>query len=45
MPPKLISKQLGHQSVKTTLDIYVHVTAELEDEEIGKLDEINKLLA
>lgn len=44
MPPKLISKQLGHQSVKTTLDIYVHVTAELEDEEIGKLDEINKLL-
>lgn len=45
MPPKLISKQLGHQRVKTTLDIYVHVTAELEDEEIGKLDEINKLLA
>lgn len=45
MPPKMISKQLGHQSVKTTLDIYVHVTEELEEEEIVKLDEINKLLA
>lgn len=41
----MISKQLGHQSVKTTLDIYVHVTEELEEEEIVKLDEINKLLA
>lgn len=44
MEPKMISKQLGHASVKTTLDIYIHVTETIENEEIDKLDGIDKLL-
>lgn len=45
MKVKVISKQLGHKKVKTTLDIYVHISEALEDEEIDKLDEFDKLLA
>lgn len=45
MKAKMISKQLGHKKVKTTLDIYVHISEALEDEEIDKLDELDKFLA
>ena len=31
MPPKVLQKLLGHASIKTTMDRYVHVTAESLD--------------
>ena len=42
---KMISKQLGHAKVRTTLDVYVHVLPDTKRTEIDKLAEIDKLLA
>lgn len=42
---KMISKQLGHAKVKTTLDVYVHVLPETKRTEVDKLAEMDKLLA
>lgn len=41
---KFISEQLGHASVKTTLDIYVHNTESINAREIDKVSRIDRLL-
>ncbi len=38
MSPKFIANILGHESIKTTLDIYTHVNEEYLNEEIQKLE-------
>jgi len=38
--PKVISERLGHSDIRTTLNIYGHVTENMQDEaaqKIGKL--------
>lgn len=40
VPPKTIQKILGHQSIKTTLDLYAHVTEEMEEYAVEKAGEI-----
>lgn len=42
---KVISKQLGHKTVKTTYDTYIHVLPEKNLKEIDKLNAIDKLIA
>lgn len=37
IPPKVVQSYLGHSDVNITLNIYTHVTAELEREEIVKI--------
>ena len=37
MRPKTLQKILGHSSLSITMDLYVHVTDESLEEEIGKL--------
>lgn len=34
MPPKVLQKLLGHASIKTTMDRYVHVTDESMDKAV-----------
>jgi integrase len=41
---KVISKQLGHKTVKTTYDTYIHVLPEKNLKEIDKLSAIDKLI-
>ena len=41
---KMISKQLGHSKVKTTLDVYVHMLPDTKRTEVDKLAEMDKLL-
>ncbi len=36
-PPKVVQSYLGHSTIDVTMNIYTHVTAELEREEIRKL--------
>ena len=36
--PKTVQKYLGHATLQMTMDLYVHVTDEFAQEEIGKLD-------
>ena len=36
--PKTVQAMLGHSSVKITLDIYSHVTLELEQQAAAKLN-------
>lgn len=38
IPPKVVQSYLGHSRIDVTLDIYTHVTAELEKEEIKKIE-------
>lgn len=40
MDPKTLSELLGHSSVKTTLDRYVHPSMELKRKQINRLSEI-----
>lgn len=40
---KIISKQLGHSSVKITYDKYIHVIQSMAVEEIGKLDVLERI--
>jgi len=35
--PKYIAERLGHKSVKTTMDTYMHISAKMEEDELGKL--------
>lgn len=37
--PKIIQKYLGHSSIKTTLDIYTHITPKTIAQEMQKLDD------
>ena len=37
IPPKVVQSYLGHSTIDVTMNIYTHVTAELEKEEIRKL--------
>lgn len=37
MRPKTLQRILGHSSLSITMDLYVHVTEESLEEEIGKL--------
>ena len=37
IPPKVVQGYLGHSTIDVTMNIYTHVTAELEREEIKKL--------
>ena len=41
---KAISEQLGHKTVKTTYNIYVHLLNDTKVKEIDKLAEIDRLL-
>lgn len=45
MPPKVVSKILGHSSVQFTLDTYTHVLPELQVSEMDKLDDYMKQIA
>lgn len=36
--PKVVSERLGHTSVKTTLDLYAHVTPGLQEDAAARLD-------
>ena len=38
--PKIVSEMLGHSTVAITLDIYSHVTPDLQEAAAKKLDEI-----
>ena len=42
---KMISKQLGHKSVRTTYDIYIHVIKDSAAVQIEKLNELDLMLA
>lgn len=35
--PKYIADRLGHESVKTTMDTYMHISAKMEEDELQKL--------
>jgi integrase len=35
--PKVVQEMLGHSRVSTTLDIYSHVSPEMQDEAVGRL--------
>lgn len=37
IPPKVVQSYLGHATIDVTMNIYTHVTAELEREEIKKI--------
>lgn len=37
IPPKVVQSYLGHSTIEVTMNIYTHVTAELEREEIKKI--------
>lgn len=37
IPPKVVQSYLGHATIDVTMNIYTHVTAELEKEEIKKI--------
>ena len=37
--PKVVSTLLGHSSIKVTLDVYSHVSLELEKRAMAKLDQ------
>lgn len=37
IPPKVVQSYLGHSDIDVTMNIYTHVTAELEKEEIRKI--------
>ncbi len=39
IPPKVVQSYLGHSSIDVTMNIYTHVTAELEREEIKKIED------
>jgi len=36
--PKVAQERLGHSSVTTTLDLYSHVTATMQEDAAGRLD-------
>ena len=38
MQPKVLQKLLGHASIKTTMDRYVHVTTDSMDQEIKQFE-------
>lgn len=38
--PKIVQERLGHASIATTLDLYSHVSPELQQAAAGKMDEI-----
>ena len=45
MQPKTLQKILGHATLQMTMDLYVHVTDDRKQEEIGLLDEaVNKIM-
>ena len=37
--PKVVSERLGHANVSITLDIYSHLTANMQQEAAEKIDE------
>ena len=37
IPPKVVQSYLGHATIDVTMNVYTHVTAELEREEIRKI--------
>jgi integrase len=37
IPPKVVQSYLGHATIDMTMNIYTHVTEELEREEIKKI--------
>lgn len=42
---KAVSEQLGHKTVKTTYNVYVHLLEDTKAKEIDKLDGIDKFIA
>ena len=42
MPPKVLQKLLGHASIKTTMDTYVHVTDDSLERAVRQFEE-NKI--
>lgn len=42
---KAVSEQLGHKTVKTTYNVYVHLLDDTKAKEIDKLDGIDKFIA
>ena len=36
--PKIAQERLGHSTVTTTLDLYSHVTANMQEDAAGRLD-------
>ena len=42
---KAVSEQLGHKTVKTTYNMYVHLLDDTKAKEIDKLDGIDKFIA
>ena len=38
IPPKVVQSYLGHSTIDVTMNIYTHVTSELEREEIKKIE-------
>ena len=44
MPPKVLQKLLGHKSLKTTMDRYVHVTDAAMDSAIRNFEAHQKAL-
>lgn len=40
IPPKIIQNYLGHTSMNITMDLYTHISQELEYEQINRINEI-----
>jgi integrase len=40
LPAKVVQERLGHTSISTTLDLYGHVTAELEQQAADRIASI-----
>ena len=43
VPVKAVSDRLGHGTVRTTLETYVHVTERMKNEAVGKFEAIGSL--
>ena len=38
IPPKVVQQILGHSSLEMTMDLYTHVTEDVQSKEIQKLE-------
>ena len=43
IPVKAVSERLGHSSVRTTLETYVHVTDSMKNDAVNKFESIGNL--
>lgn len=44
MKPKTLQKLLGHTSLKTTMDLYVHITEDEKRQEIERVEDVLKMV-